>query len=177
MSWPWSSALPADMIRELLQAGQPGEASDLRWQEDHWCIGAISDWEEWLQVPGGGERSLADGSDQRWRRTILCGGERSQARMEGSYYQSRGVITGWATTWVEGSQVEGSDRRWRGAITGEKERSPVKGSDCYWSEAITIWRDKSQVERCDRQWSRAITGGRERSQNDTDGGIGGGERS
>ena len=79
-------------------------------------------------------------SDLTW----TPGGERSQARVEGRYNQCKGVITG-----------EGSDRWWRGAITGGGNRSQEAGSN-HWR------RDRSLMERSDRRrWKGVILGERE----------------
>ena len=68
-------------------------------ESDCGCKGEIRDVEE---------LSAVDESDLGWRRPTAGAGERSQT-MEG-----RGAISG--ACGEERSQIEGSDRRWRGAI-------------------------------------------------------------
>ena len=57
------------------------------------------------------------------RGAVLGGGKRSQ--VEGS-----------GLRWKQ-SEVEGSDRWWRGAVSSEEERSQVEGSGLRWRGAIT----------------------------------------
>ena len=50
--------------------------------------------------------------------------------------------------------MEGSDRRWRGAITGEKERSLVKRSDCCWRGGIVSGVELSQEDESDHRMTQ-----------------------
>ena len=108
LSWPASSALPASVERELLQAGPRARARSL-------VEGRTAGEGEQCRM----ERSLVEGSDRRWRGAIAGEEERSQ---EVSDRKWRGVILGRGGR----SQVEGSDRRWRGAML----------SDSLWRGAI-----------------------------------------
>ena len=80
-----------------------------------WWRGAIAGGER-SQVEEIGGRSLVEGSDRR-RGAVSGGGE--QLLVEGSSLGWRGA--------GERSLVEGCDRRWRGAVSGEGERLQVEG--------------------------------------------------
>ena len=131
------------------------EKSD-RWS-DCWWRGAIA---------GGGERSLVEGSDRRWK----------QLQVERSDRRRRGAIAGGE----ERSLVERKDCRWRvafsdrrgrsqeegviagggercSAIAGGGERSLVEGSDFRWRTEQRS-RERLQMEGSDRRRGAIVVG-------------------
>ena len=85
-------------------------------------------------IAGELELSLVEGSD--------CRSEVEER------YQVQGSFSGGG----ERSQVEASDRRWRGTIAGGGERSQTGGLE--WGEIAGGW-ERSQVEGSDRRWRGA----------------------
>ena len=88
-------------------------------------------------IADGEERSQKEGGDCWWR-----GEEQSLVEGTRSGLRWRGAVSGEG----ERSQVEGTDRRWRGAIADGGERSQVEGSDRWWRGAVSGGGERSMVE-------------------------------
>ena len=124
-------------------------------------------------MAGGGKRSQVEGSSVRWREAIACGGERLLVEELTERSPGRGAIAvggsdraimgGRLAGGEERSQVERSDRRWRGAVSGGGERWQAEGSGFRWREAIVSGGERSQVEGSDGRWRGAVSGGGEQS--------------
>ena len=99
-------------------------------------------------MAGGGKRSQVEGSSVRWREAIACGGERLLVEELTERSPGRGAIA-----------VGGSDRAIMGGrLAGGEERSQVERSDRRWKGSV------DQVEGSGLRWRGAMAGGGERFQ-------------